>query len=124
MIRNVVVPFIEAKDNRDVNINAFEIVNTEWVPEGTMLKRRINMMRSKCANQRFELGYKPKKDNNKWVARIKREARMTKIEGREPKEKLKIQITFPKPSQMIRSNDQMLKIVDLCINTLEYESKR
>jgi hypothetical protein len=33
MIRNVSVPYIEAKDYKDGNLHAFEIVNTEWVPE-------------------------------------------------------------------------------------------
>ena len=39
MIKNVVVPFIEVEDCKDVNIHAFEIVNTDWVPENTVLRR-------------------------------------------------------------------------------------
>jgi len=39
MIKNVVVPFIEADDCKDNNIHAFEIVNTDWVPENTVLRR-------------------------------------------------------------------------------------
>ncbi|KAJ6974614.1 hypothetical protein NC653_030665 [Populus alba x Populus x berolinensis] len=39
MIKNVVVPFIEAEDCKDGNIHAFEIVNTDWVPENTVLRR-------------------------------------------------------------------------------------
>lgn len=39
MIRNIVVPFIEAKDYGNKNIHTFEIVNAEWVPERTMLRR-------------------------------------------------------------------------------------
>jgi len=35
----MVEPFIEAKYCRDGNIQAFEIVHTKWVPEGTVLKR-------------------------------------------------------------------------------------
>ncbi|XP_052301368.1 LOW QUALITY PROTEIN: uncharacterized protein LOC127904008 [Populus trichocarpa] len=39
MIKNVAVPFIEANDCKDNNIHAFEIVNTDWVPENTVLRR-------------------------------------------------------------------------------------
>jgi hypothetical protein len=39
MIKNVVVPFIEADDCKDNNIHAFEIVNIDWVPENTVLRR-------------------------------------------------------------------------------------
>jgi len=39
MIRNIVVPFIEAKDYGNENIHTFEIVNADWVPEHTMLRR-------------------------------------------------------------------------------------
>ena len=38
MIKNVVVPFIEAEDCKDEYSHAFEIVNTDWVPENTMLR--------------------------------------------------------------------------------------
>jgi len=41
MIRNVSVPYIEAEDCKDGNLHAFEIVNTEWVPENTVLRRPI-----------------------------------------------------------------------------------
>ncbi|XP_052305620.1 uncharacterized protein LOC127904792 [Populus trichocarpa] len=39
MIKNVAVPFIEAGDCKGNNIHAFEIVNTDWVPENTVLRR-------------------------------------------------------------------------------------
>jgi hypothetical protein len=39
MIKNGVVPFIEADDCKDNNIHAFEIVNIDWVPENTVLRR-------------------------------------------------------------------------------------
>jgi hypothetical protein len=39
MIKNVAVPFIEADDCKNNNIQAFEIVNTDWVPENTVLRR-------------------------------------------------------------------------------------
>jgi len=38
MIKNVVVPFIEAKDCNDENSHAFEIVNTDWVPENIVIR--------------------------------------------------------------------------------------
>ena len=39
VIKNVVVPFIEVEDCKDENIHVFEIVNTEWVPEDTVLRK-------------------------------------------------------------------------------------
>ncbi|XP_061983063.1 uncharacterized protein LOC133702756 [Populus nigra] len=39
MMKNVAIPFIEAEDRKDNNIHAFEIVNTDWVPENTILRR-------------------------------------------------------------------------------------
>jgi len=38
------------------------------------------LMKPKCADQRFGLGYKPKKDDYKRAIKIKRKARMTKVE--------------------------------------------
>jgi len=37
--KNTVVPFIEVENCRYRNINAFEIVNVEWVPGGVVLKK-------------------------------------------------------------------------------------
>jgi hypothetical protein len=39
MIKNVAIPFIKAADCKDGNVHAFEIVNTDWVPENTILRR-------------------------------------------------------------------------------------
>jgi hypothetical protein len=39
MAKNMVIPFIEAEDCKDENLHAFEIVNTEWVPKSTVLKK-------------------------------------------------------------------------------------
>ena len=39
MIKNVVVPFIKPDGCKDNNVHAFEIVNTDWVPENTVLRR-------------------------------------------------------------------------------------
>jgi hypothetical protein len=56
MVKNVAIPFIEMKDCKDENLHAFEIVNTEWVPESTMLRKpRISeaaRMAAKCFLER------------------------------------------------------------------------
>jgi nucleoside-diphosphate-sugar epimerase len=112
---NVAIPFIEVEDCKDENIHAFEIVNTDWVPENTVLRRprisEVARMLAKCflergipfqynpitripetvnlmkyADQRFELGYKPKKEDHQWATGKRRERRMARIEGREPEE--------------------------------------
>ena len=46
---------------------------------------QINIMKLKCMDQRFGLGYKLKKEDYKGVAQIRREAWMVKINGSEPK---------------------------------------
>lgn len=38
-IRNIVVPFIEAKDYGNENIHTLEIMNVKRVPERTILRR-------------------------------------------------------------------------------------
>ena len=38
-VRNMVVPFIKAEDYKDGNIHALKIMNTDWVPKNTMLRR-------------------------------------------------------------------------------------
>jgi len=151
MIKNMAIPFIEAEDCRDGNIHAFEIMNAERVPEGAVLRKpRIpetakmaakyflkneasfqcnpetempRLIKLKCANQRFGLGYKPKKDDYKWVTQIKREARMARIEGREPEEEELVipplQVSFPRATEVIKSG-----IMDLRINTLESQEEK
>ena len=96
---------------RDGNIHAFEIVNTEWVPEDVVLgkprilgaakmvakcflknkapfqcNKKTRPIKLKSTDQRFGLGYKPKKDDYKRVVHIRKEARMARIEGRELEE--------------------------------------
>jgi len=39
MIKNVIIPFIEAKDYRYGNIHAFKIMNIEWVLKGAVLRK-------------------------------------------------------------------------------------
>jgi len=53
MIKNVVVPFIEADDCKDNNIHAFEIVNTDWVPKNTVLRRPRISEAARMATQFF-----------------------------------------------------------------------
>ncbi|XP_011009973.1 PREDICTED: uncharacterized protein LOC105114938 [Populus euphratica] len=111
MIRNVSVPYIEEEDCKDGNLHAFEIVNTEWAPENkndpiTGNLKRINMIKIKAANQRFGLGFKPKKDDHKRVARIKREKKSAYV---------------MKPENMMKVLGQKLVIMD--INNIE-ESER
>jgi len=49
--KNMVVPFIEVEDCRYRNINAFEIVNVEWVPGGVVLKKlKISEVAKMVAN--------------------------------------------------------------------------
>jgi hypothetical protein len=39
MIQTVVVTNIEAKESKDENLHAFEIINTDWVPENSVLRK-------------------------------------------------------------------------------------
>ncbi|XP_073267150.1 uncharacterized protein [Populus alba] len=71
MIRNVLVPYIEAEDCKDGNLHAFEIVNTKWNDPIAGNFKRVNIMKIKATDQRFGLGFKPKKDDHQRVARIK-----------------------------------------------------
>jgi len=74
-------------------------------------------------DQRFRLGYKPKKDDYKRVAQIRKKARMARIEGREPEEEELIipplQVSFPRATEVIR-----LGIMDLHINTLKSQEEK
>jgi len=139
MVRNVAVPFIEAEDCKDGNLHAFEVVNTEWVPENTMVRKPeileatkmaaksflkhkipfpydiekgrlewIDIIKLKAAEQKFGLGYKPKKEDYKRAAGARREKRMTRIEGKKPEEESlaipPIRILFPKAAYMMHPN--------------------
>jgi hypothetical protein len=53
MIKNVAVPIIEADDCKDNNIHAFEIMNTDWVPENTVLRRLRILEAARMATQCF-----------------------------------------------------------------------
>ncbi|XP_073264252.1 uncharacterized protein [Populus alba] len=158
MVRNVAVPFIEAEDCKDGNLHAFEVVNTEWVPENTVvrkpeiseatkmaaksfLKHKIlfpydiekgrlewmDIIKLKAAEQRFGLGYKPKKEDYKRAAGARREKRMARIEGRKPEEESlaipPIRISFPKAAYVMQPDkghgNLLQKFFSMNINTLE-----
>jgi hypothetical protein len=76
MIRNVLVPYIKAEDCKDGNLHAFEIVNTKWVPENTVLRRPIisdtTKMIPKCfLKHGLPFWYDPITGNPERVNRIK-----------------------------------------------------
>jgi hypothetical protein len=158
LMKNVAIPFIEAEDREDNNIHAFEIVNTDWVPENTVLRRprilevarmaaqcflergipfqynpstgvpeRVNSIKMKGVDQRFGLGYKPKKMDHRWAAGRRRERRIARIEGREPKEeKLEIppfRVSFPRAAYVMQSDERAeslgQELSNMSINTLE-----
>ena len=76
-------------------------------------------MRLKCADQRFGLGYKPKKKDFKRVALIRREARMVKIKGRESKDE---DLVIPPLQESFCGSTEIIKagMRDLHVSTLEY----
>ena len=162
MIKNVVVPFIEVKDCKDEYSHAFEIVNTDWVHENTMLRmprisevarmatqcflerripfqhnpitgnpERVNLIKMKCFNQRFGLGYNPKKEDHLWAAGRRRERRMARIEGREPEEEeLEIpplRVSFPKAAYVMQpdkgSESLSQKLSTMGIHTFEKDKE-
>ena len=41
MVQNMAIPYIEAKETKDENFHAFEIVNIEWVLENSMLRKLV-----------------------------------------------------------------------------------
>jgi hypothetical protein len=158
MVRNVAVPFIEAEDCKDGNLHTFEVVNTEWVPENTVvrkpeiseatkmaaksfLKHKIpfpydiekgrlewmDIIKLKVVEQRFGLGYKPKKEDYKRAVGARREKRMARIEGRKPEEESlaipSIRISFPKAAYVMQPDkghgNLLQKLSSMNINTLE-----
>ncbi|XP_073260913.1 uncharacterized protein [Populus alba] len=158
MVKNVTIPFLEAEDCTDENLHAFEIVNTEWVPESTVLRKpkistatkmavrcflehgipfqydpitgipkRIKPITMRVVDQRFGLGYKPKKEDHRWAANKRRERRMARIEGREPEEEEMeippLMVSFPKAAYVMepdnRAEDDIQRMATMSINTLE-----
>ncbi|XP_061979625.1 uncharacterized protein LOC133700079 [Populus nigra] len=131
MIKNVVIPFIEAEDCNDEYSHAFEIVNIDWHNSITKNPERVNLIMMKCANQRFGLGYEPKKEDHRWAAGRTRERRMVRIQGREPEEEeLEIpplRVSFPKAANVMQpdkdSESLGQKLSTMDINTLEKDKE-
>jgi uncharacterized Fe-S cluster protein YjdI len=160
VMKNVAVPFIEAEDCTDGNLHAFEVVNTEWVPENTarrkarisratkmaaksLLKNKVparfgaakkklewvGVTKLKAAEQRFGLGYKPKKEDYQRAAMARREKRMARIEGRKPEEEdlviPPIRVSFPKAAYVIQPDPGhesfLQKMSSMSINIVEKE---
>lgn len=53
MVKNMVIPFIEAKECKDGNIHNFKIVNIEWVSKVTVLRRLKILKASRIAIKCF-----------------------------------------------------------------------
>jgi hypothetical protein len=71
-----------------------------------LMSERINLMKLKCMDHRFGLGYMLKRDDYKRVVNRKRKAIIVKIKGHELGEKgfviLPLQTTFPGFVEVIR----------------------
>jgi hypothetical protein len=92
---------------------------------------KVNLIMMKCANQRFGLGYEPKKEDHRWAAGRRRERRMARIQGREPEEEeLEIpplRVSFPKAAYVMQpdkdSESLSQKLSTMDINTLEKDKE-
>ena len=69
---------VDAVLKRPKFLEATRMVSNYFLRNG--IPKWVDMIKLKCAYQRFRLGYKPKKDNYKWAAKIKMEVKMTKFE--------------------------------------------
>ena len=75
MVRNVAVPFIEAGDCKDGNLHAFEIVNTEWVPENTVVRKpEISEATKSFLKNKIPFSYDFKQGRPQWMDIIKLKA--------------------------------------------------
>jgi hypothetical protein len=98
----------------------------------TGMPERINIIRMKCVDQRFDLGFKPRKEDFKRAAEFKREMRLARIEGREPNEGRiqipPIHVTFPRPAQVINAEGEIKRMSkefsDATIHYLEEINKQ
>jgi hypothetical protein len=87
----------------------------------------VDIIKLKAAEQRFGLGYKPKKEDYKRAAGARREKRMARIEGRKPEEESlaipSIRISFPKAAYVMQPDkghgNLFQKLSSMNINTLE-----
>lgn len=41
MVQNMTIPYIEVEGSKDGNLHAFEIVNTNWVLENSVLRKLV-----------------------------------------------------------------------------------
>jgi hypothetical protein len=87
---------------------------------------RVNLIKIKCDDQRFGLGYKPKKEDHLWAAIRIRENRMPKKEDQLEEEELEIHpfiVSFPKAAYVMqpdkRSESLVQELSTMSINTLE-----
>lgn len=53
MVKNMVVPFIEARDYKDRDIHAFKIINIKWVLENIVLRRPMVLEEMKMITKCF-----------------------------------------------------------------------
>jgi len=81
----------------------FQYDHTTGMPE------RVNVIKMKCADQRFGLGFRPGKADFKRAAEIRREKRIARIERRESNanriEIPPIHVTFPRSAYVIKTED-------------------
>jgi hypothetical protein len=73
------------------------------------MPERVNVIKMKCADQRFGLGFRPGKADFKRAAEIRREKRIARIERRESNanriEIPPIHVTFPRSAYVIKTED-------------------
>jgi hypothetical protein len=79
MVRNVVVPFIKAEDCRDGNLHTFEVANTEWVPENTVMRKpeilkATKMVAKSFLKHKIPFPYDIEKGRLEWIDIIKLKA--------------------------------------------------
>ena len=72
------------------------------------MPRKVNLIKIKCVDQIFELGYKLKKEDYWWAASKMRKKMMTRIKGREPEEEdlaiPPIKFSFAKVANVMQPN--------------------
>ena len=93
----------------------------QYDPNIEMLER-VNLIKVKFIDQRFELRYKSKKKDYRWVASVRRERRMARIKGTKPKEKelviLPVRVSSPKVAYVMQLNKGLESL-----KTLNYKHK-
>jgi hypothetical protein len=92
----------------------------------TEILERINIIKIKHVDQRFRLGKKPKKEDYKWAASVRRNKRMAKIKRRKPEEDLTIppiRVSFLEVVYVMQPDKEMenlgQKLTTMDINTLK-----